>query len=203
MTPPISLKDFEEFLCFRTKSAENLYFESWLRQYAALYNQATPSLRSHGAYMSLQESYKTALDVFFSSSSPLELNLPADVRRDLDQHFRTVSQGSGAPETFLPPDAFAQAHHETSESLARSFKQFLLQVSRNADRNRARFAMFLGALTWALGLVPTSKLSSVIKCSGERDLTFISSQLSALCSTSIALGGVSAYSSGGSVQWSS
>ncbi|KAM0787653.1 hypothetical protein ACM66B_003717 [Microbotryomycetes sp. NB124-2] len=158
MTPPVSLRDFEDFLCFRTKSAENLYFEVWLRQYVALYNQSTSSTRTHNDILALQDSYNTAIDVFLSSSSPLELNLPAEIRRTLDSHIKDLKQRSTADrsiESFLPPEAFAAAHKETSESLAQSFKQFLLQVSRNADRNRARFAMFLGALTWALGLVPT------------------------------------------------
>ncbi|KAK4056831.1 hypothetical protein OIO90_002081 [Microbotryomycetes sp. JL221] len=158
MTPPVSLRDFEDFLCFRTKSAENLYFEVWLRQYVALYNQSSPATRSHTDILALQDSYRTALDVFLSTSSPLELNLPAEIRRTLDGHVQDLAQRSNANpsiEAFLPPEAFAAAHKETSESLATSFKQFLLQVSRNADRNRARFAMFLGVLTWALGLVPT------------------------------------------------
>ncbi|KAK4047012.1 hypothetical protein OIV83_005698 [Microbotryomycetes sp. JL201] len=158
MTPPVSLRDFEDFLCFRTKSAENFYFEVWLRQYNALYNNSNPSNRNHNDVLALQDSYNTAVDVFLSSSSPLELNLPAEIRRALDSHINDLKHrcmSDRSVESFLPPEAFAAAHKETSESLAQSFKQFLLQVSRNADRNRARFAMFLGALTWALGLVPT------------------------------------------------
>ncbi|SCZ99258.1 BZ3500_MvSof-1268-A1-R1_Chr3-1g05910 [Microbotryum saponariae] len=174
-TPPIGLKDFEDYLCFRTKSAENLYFELWLRHYAAMYNMATPSTRSHADMLALGESYRQALNIFFSLQSPLELNVASDLSRNLAAAVKDVEQQARidpSREDFLPPSAFAAVHHETNESLAQSFKSFLMQSSRNADRNRARFAMFLGALTWVLGLIPTLVCASLGKNRGWRALGF-------------------------------
>lgn len=132
----------------------------WYRAYSHLYTKSTPSTRNHRDLLALQEAYRMAVDVFFSAKSPLELNLPADIRRQLDARIANVAHTASvapAQELILPPDAFAAAHHHSSELLATSFKDFLKQAARNADRNRGWFAIFLGALTYLLGLIPTSE----------------------------------------------
>ncbi|GAA5978182.1 hypothetical protein JCM11641_001127 [Rhodosporidiobolus odoratus] len=157
-TPPLTLRDFEDYLAFREKSAENLYFDLWLREYTKFFNHHKPSERPPQEVITLGHSFKTAVDTFFSVSSPLEVNVPSDVRREIDGHIRNVAVPSAAipsSESFLPPSAFDKVRHETSESLAVSFKAFRKQIVRNADRNRGWFAIFLGVLTWALGLIPT------------------------------------------------
>ncbi|BGP15993.1 hypothetical protein JCM10213_005457 [Rhodosporidiobolus nylandii] len=156
-TPPLTLRDFEDYLAFREKSAENLYFFLWLREYSRLFIAHPSSSRPHQDVITLGTSFKTAVEVFFSASSPLELNVPSDVRREIDGHIRAVAQPSAAQpsnDAFLPPAAFDKVGHITSESLAVSFKGYKKQVTRNADRNRGWFAMFLGAFTWLLGCIP-------------------------------------------------
>ncbi|GAA5963078.1 hypothetical protein JCM3765_001760 [Sporobolomyces pararoseus] len=157
-TPPLTLRDFEDYLAFKEKSAENLYFHLWVQEYTKLYNAHSATTRPQDESLLLGASFKTAVDTFFSAQSPLELNVPSDLRRQIDAQIVEVSQASAASprsETFLPPAAFDKCHHEASESLAVSFKAFIKQVSRNADRNRGWFAIFLGALTYLLGLIPT------------------------------------------------
>ncbi|BGP55337.1 hypothetical protein JCM8202_002163 [Rhodotorula sphaerocarpa] len=166
-TPPLTLRDFEDFLCFRQKAAENLYFYLWLAEYEKFYN-SRPSgpQRAPEDTLVLTKSFRTAVDTFFSTASPLELNVPSDVRREMDERIRSVDDD--AP--FLPPSAFERVRHEASESLAVSFKAFRKQVVRNADRNRGYFAMFLGITTWALGLVPTIVCCLLDKSRGWRAL---------------------------------
>ncbi|GAA6060524.1 hypothetical protein JCM10212_005605 [Sporobolomyces blumeae] len=157
-TPPLTLRDFEDYLAFKEKSAENLYFHLWVKEYTRLYNAHSPSTRPHDEAMLLGASFRTAVDTFFSAQSPLELNVPSDLRRQIDSQIETAAHATAASpnsEPFLPPSAFDKCHHEASESLAVSFKAFIKQVSRNADRNRGWFAIFLGALTYLLGLIPT------------------------------------------------
>ncbi|GAA5928641.1 uncharacterized protein JCM15063_003928 [Sporobolomyces koalae] len=157
-TPPLTLRDFEDYLAFKEKSAENLYFHLWMQEYTKLYNAHSPASRPQDESLLLGASFKTAVDTFFAAQSPLELNVPSDLRRQIDAQIKDVTQASAAApisETFLPPAAFEKCHHESSESLAISFKAFIKQVSRNADRNRGWFAIFLGALTYLLGLIPT------------------------------------------------
>lgn len=149
------------------------YFELWYRAYSQLYNQASSASRNHNDVLALSEAYKMAVDTFFSARSPLELNLPADIRRQLDTRIREVAHTtavSPSQENFLPPSDFAAAYHDSSESLATSFKEFLKQAARNADRNRGWFAIFLGALTWALGLIPTIVCAVLDKPRGWRCL---------------------------------
>ncbi|GAA6002272.1 uncharacterized protein JCM10292_000839 [Rhodotorula paludigena] len=170
-TPPLTLRDFEDFLAFREKSAENLYFHIWLDEYRKLYEQSRPSDRPHEDVITLGKSFKTAVDTFFAQASPLEVNVPSDIRREIDGRIRDVSQATAAApsnEAFLPPDAFERVHDVTSESLAISFKAFRKQVVRNADRNRGWFAIFLGVLTWALGLIPTIVCAVLDKARGWR-----------------------------------
>lgn len=139
------------------------YFDLWLRQYTKLYSSSTPSTRNQSDVLALSTSYHTAISTFFSTSSPLELNVPSDIRRQLDGAIKAVAHTASASpwaENFLPPEAFAQVHRDSSESLGVSFKSFLLQASRNADRNRGMFAIILGAVTYLLGLIPTSEFWS-------------------------------------------
>ncbi|GAA6050149.1 hypothetical protein JCM3770_000425 [Rhodotorula araucariae] len=170
-TPPLTLRDFEDFLCFREKSAENLYFHLWLDEYRKRYERAPSSKRSPEDVIALGKSFRTAVDTFFAATSPLELNVPSDIRRDIDARIHEVAQPSAAApssEAFLPPDAFDRVHEHTYELLAMSFRQFRKQVVRNADRNRGWFAIFLGVLTWALGLIPTIVCSVLDKSRGWR-----------------------------------
>lgn len=112
------------------------------------------------------------MNSFFDPSSPLELNVSADLREELNQAVAALSAAGN--EAFLPPSAFDKIHNETKNSLKNSFQRFvfpsgfgddsllivrlfsfLLYSARNAERNRARFAKCVGAMTFLLGLIPT------------------------------------------------
>lgn len=149
-----------------TRSRDPSYFYLWLNEYSKLYNAHVPAQRPPQDTLILSKSFRTAVDTFFSETSPLELNVRSDVRREIDNRIRSVSD----PEPFLPPAAFDRVYHEASESLAVSFKAFRKQVVRNADRNRGYFAMFLGITTWALGLIPTIVCAVLNKSRGWRAL---------------------------------
>lgn len=148
-------------LCLRClQSAENLYFTLFFRAYKHLYESSSPQSRPHNDVMALSESYKVAVDTFFSARSPLEINLDSQIRRALDARIDDVARSSAltpSNEDYLPPSAFEDAYNVAFESLGLSFKAFLVQAARNADRNRGWFAIFLGATTVLLGLIPTSK----------------------------------------------
>ena len=47
--PPLSLKDFEEWLLFIEQCPENLYFVLWLREYTQKYNQWAAKLAKERA----------------------------------------------------------------------------------------------------------------------------------------------------------
>lgn len=148
-----------------TLNSENLYLTIWFKAYTGLYNSSSPSSRPHQDVLALSASYKVAVETFFSARSPLELNIPSDMRRQLDALIDDVARQSvltPSSEDFLPPSAFEPSFNIASESLALSFKAFLQQSARNADRNRGWFAIFLGALTYLLGLVPTSEPVSLL-----------------------------------------
>lgn len=139
-----------------------MYFSVWYKAYKNLYNSSTPGARSHYDLTALQASYNIAVDTFFSARSPLEINLDSQIRRTLDTRIDDLARDtalSASTENFLPPDAFEPAYSIAYESLGLSFKAFLVQAARNADRNRGWFAIFLGVSTVLLGLIPTSKCS--------------------------------------------
>ncbi|GAA5919579.1 hypothetical protein JCM1841_001024 [Sporobolomyces salmonicolor] len=172
-TPPLTLRDFEDYLAFKEKSAENLYFHLWLIEYTKLYNAHTASTRPPAEVITLGTSFRTAVDTFFAPRSPLELNVASDVRRQIDAQIAAVAQPSAAApsnEAFLPPSAFSKCHYEASESLAVSFKAFLKNQARNADRNRGFFAIFLGVFTYLLGLIPTIACTRLDASRGWRAL---------------------------------
>ncbi|KAI5476534.1 hypothetical protein MNV49_007544 [Pseudohyphozyma bogoriensis] len=156
-TPPLTLRDFEDFLAFKAKASEVLYFELWCRRYQVLYDAAAPNNRPYSDTMTLENEYKTCLSTFFDPESPLELNIPTDMRRALESSVAELKSlpADSKQERFLSPSAFDKIRFDSNELLAATFKQFVLNQSRNADRNRAIFAQFLGLTTWALGLVPT------------------------------------------------
>lgn len=153
--PPLTLKDFEDFLAFKTKSAENLYFCLAMRKYRDLYLSQSAAARPYADTIALSDLYKLIVGTFFHPASPLELNVSSELRRQLDNQVQTTaatrldhardSPSAGPNESFLHPSAFEKIYNESYDSLGASFRIWLGQVSRNADRNRGWFAIFLGA----------------------------------------------------------
>ncbi|KAM0745942.1 hypothetical protein T439DRAFT_330136 [Meredithblackwellia eburnea MCA 4105] len=151
--PPLTVKDFEDYLCFVELAAENLYFEAFYKEYKRLYALGTPENRSPDSNLALLELYHIALDSFFQADSPLEVNVPGDLRRSIDQQVAALPTLKTEP--FLPPSAFEKVYATTHDSLETSFQKFLIFNVRNAERNRGRFAKFVGGMTFLLGFIPT------------------------------------------------
>ncbi|KAF8597517.1 hypothetical protein BDV93DRAFT_610379 [Ceratobasidium sp. AG-I] len=142
--PPLSLKDFEEYLLFDERSAENLYFTLWLREYTkrhrAWFATATTTSRS------LALSFTRAKSTFFSHSSPHELNL-ASV---LISNFLIAAEGQPHP----PPTGFTQIQHDVEYMLRESLLRFVAARTKNAGRQRVLCALIGGVGTGLLALVP-------------------------------------------------
>ncbi|KAF8749762.1 hypothetical protein RHS01_09793 [Rhizoctonia solani] len=125
--PPISLKDFEEYLLFEEFGAENLYFLLWLQEYSA----------KHRAWFSrnavsdpkLAMSFTRAKATFFSRQSSHELNLAAV---QINNFFANTN---GQPHPV--PAAFDPIKADVETSLRESLKKFLRTRICNADSKRA------------------------------------------------------------------
>ncbi|KAG9124746.1 hypothetical protein FRC07_010397 [Ceratobasidium sp. 392] len=90
---PLSLREFEEYLLYVERGAENLYFCLWLQQYTDEYERQTvgSDARSSSSYRpgsrprpvppneSLAQSFQRARELFFDTSSQYELNVTDDM----------------------------------------------------------------------------------------------------------------------------
>ncbi|QRW25509.1 regulator of G protein signaling domain protein [Rhizoctonia solani] len=135
--PPISLKDFEEYLLFEEFGAENLYFLLWLQEYSA----------KHRAWFSrnavsdpkLAMSFTRAKATFFSRQSSHELNLAAV---QINNFFANTN---GQPHPV--PAAFDPIKADVETSLRESLKKFLRTRICNADSKRATCVWISGVVT--------------------------------------------------------
>ncbi|KAK4702729.1 hypothetical protein P7C70_g3491, partial [Phenoliferia sp. Uapishka_3] len=156
LLPPLSLKDFEEYLSWVEHSAENLYFRAFYKEYHEFYhNSAKVGGRSPADKLALRNAYHLSIQAFFDSSSPLELNVADNLRRQLEQDHAALSQLGEGEDQFLSPDKFEKVYDQTIKSLEHSFRKWLVYSVRNAERNRGIFAKVVGAVTLLVGLIPT------------------------------------------------
>ncbi|KAG9086182.1 hypothetical protein FRC06_003236 [Ceratobasidium sp. 370] len=91
---PLSLREFEEYLLYVERSAENLYFSLWLKQYTDEYNdwvesqaididhrpsssrhRPSPDPEPTAPNSSLAHSFQRARELFFDNASQYELNV--------------------------------------------------------------------------------------------------------------------------------
>ncbi|EJD44072.1 hypothetical protein AURDEDRAFT_185128 [Auricularia subglabra TFB-10046 SS5] len=148
--PPLGLKEFEEYLLYVEHSPENLYFWFWLKKYEETYAQLVDGEDKHGQLArELRESYACARATFLIPHSPLELNLSADV---LDTLPLPPLEAENEPP--VTPATFALAKRQVTDMLQHSLHAFVAAHSRNAGRRRGIFAIVVGLLTCAIGLVP-------------------------------------------------
>ncbi|KAF8609871.1 hypothetical protein BDV93DRAFT_600970 [Ceratobasidium sp. AG-I] len=105
---PLSLREFEEYLLYLERSAENLYFHLWIQQYSLAYdswddrqpvdldspNSSTFDihLESRRPSVPLARSFQRARQLFFDPASQYELNLTADAI-DPIRHFLKPASG--------------------------------------------------------------------------------------------------------------
>ncbi|KAJ1306251.1 hypothetical protein OPQ81_010955 [Rhizoctonia solani] len=135
--PPISLKDFEEYLLFEEFGAENLYFLLWLQEYSSKHR--TWFARNSASDPKLAMSFTRAKATFFSRGSSHELNLAAV---QVNNFFANTSgQPHPLPAVFDPIKADVEA------SLRESLKKFLRTRICNADSKRATCVWISGVVT--------------------------------------------------------
>ncbi|KAH7339935.1 hypothetical protein B0J17DRAFT_767603 [Rhizoctonia solani] len=142
--PPLSLKDFEEYLLFEERSAENLYFILWLREYTKRHRAwfATATVTSR----SLALSFTRAKSTFFSHSSPHELNLASI----LISNFLIAAEGQPHPH----PSVFGQIQCEVEHMLRESLLRFVAARTKNAGQQRVWCALVGGIGTGLIALAP-------------------------------------------------
>ncbi|CAE6451868.1 unnamed protein product [Rhizoctonia solani] len=142
--PPLSLKDFEEYLLFEERSAENLYFILWLREYTKRHRAwfATATMTSR----SLALSFTRAKSTFFSHSSPHELNLASILISD----FLIAAEGQPHPH----PSVFGQIQCDVEYMLQESLLRFVAARTTNAGKQRVWCALIGGIGTGLLALAP-------------------------------------------------
>ncbi|KAI5475686.1 hypothetical protein MNV49_001061 [Pseudohyphozyma bogoriensis] len=141
--PPLGLKDFEDYLCFVERSAENLYFEVWYQSYTKAFDSSPPATRTLELSEALTSSYQRSLSIFLDPLSQLELNVDAESRQELNRATAELEQRvalSSTAEPFLPPSAFDNIRKQSHRALESSFAAFLFTRAQNAGPNRARFA---------------------------------------------------------------
>ncbi|KAG8870019.1 hypothetical protein FRB98_001940, partial [Tulasnella sp. 332] len=153
--PPLTLKDFEEYLVFVEHSAENLYFICWLRDYKRTYNAWQHSLNAtleespEKRPQSLPEltlSFSRARATFFDRDSHLELNLPFQEVEALLNNSKQYAHP--------PPSVLADVERQVESMLRESLMKFISSSCGNSGRRRGLFAIAVGALVIAIGLIP-------------------------------------------------
>lgn len=115
--PPLSLKDFEEWLLYVEQCPENLYFVLWLREYTAKYDRWIAKLRAREAKARRTHTQQSTYRVAWSATTPTSPALELFFSRA-----RETFLVPGAPfELALPPallDALAVSGHPDPAVLA-------------------------------------------------------------------------------------
>ncbi|CAE6384010.1 unnamed protein product [Rhizoctonia solani] len=135
--PPISLKDFEEYLLFEEFGAENLYFLLWLQEYSSKHRAWFA--RNAASDPKLAMFFTRAKTTFFSRQSSHELNLAAVQINNFIAN--TSNQPHPVPAVFDPIKSDVEA------SLRESLKKFLRTRICNADTKRATCVWISGVVT--------------------------------------------------------
>ncbi|KAG8934193.1 hypothetical protein FRC01_004526 [Tulasnella sp. 417] len=132
--PPITLKDFEDYLVFEARSEENLYFICWLRDYTTEYNRwqesqaALPEEKRQASNPELTVSFARARGTFFDPSSHLELNLPGDLVEQLLKNTQSIATPS--------PDLLADVQKHVEAMLRESLMKFVVGSCKNSGRRQ-------------------------------------------------------------------
>ncbi|CAE6530492.1 unnamed protein product [Rhizoctonia solani] len=178
--PPLSRKDFEEYLLFVEHSPENLYFIQWLRDYTQAYNAWTQTGTAHSAPLAL--SWSRAKQTFFANDAHYKLNLSNTALEGLPsspdpgqqpQPIASVepsgsSQGRPAGPSYPNPVALTKIRSEVEDMLRESLNRFVTGSCGNSGRARGLFGISLGVITLATGLAPV--LVSILQGRGGRGL---------------------------------
>ncbi|CAE6492257.1 unnamed protein product [Rhizoctonia solani] len=179
--PPLSRKDFEEYLLFVEHSPENL---QWLRDYTGAYNVWAQSGTPYSAPLAL--SWSRAKQTFFANDARYKLNLsdaslegvpnspePAQQPQPISsvamsQEPSQSSQDRPTGPSYPNPIMLAKIESEVEDMLRESLNHFVTGSCGNSGRARGLFGIALGVITLATGLAPV--LVSVLQGRGGRGL---------------------------------
>ncbi|KAF8604626.1 hypothetical protein BDV93DRAFT_555483 [Ceratobasidium sp. AG-I] len=180
--PPLSKKDFEEYLLFVEHSPENLYFIQWLQEYSQVYNAWVQRGTPYSPQLAL--SWSRAKETFFTEGAHLRLNINASsldgllistddnaqskTSRPMSAQLSSNSHvGSDSPHPSYPsPSAFTTIRNEVEDMLRESLVRFVCGSCGNSGRARGLFGIALGVITIVIGLAPV--LVSVLQGKGGR-----------------------------------
>ncbi|KAG9007225.1 hypothetical protein FRB93_008048 [Tulasnella sp. JGI-2019a] len=153
--PPISLKNFEEYLLFTEYAVENLYFILWLREYTKICEIGASSLRrtpEEKADLSndLTLQCTQSITAFFDPSSSLALNLPSTLISPIQDLVSPQASASSFLVLSHPsPEAFAHVEAYVLNMLNRSLQQFVESRYGKAEKSHTWFSQLIG---WAAAL---------------------------------------------------
>ncbi|CAE6478006.1 hypothetical protein ACGC1H_002718 [Rhizoctonia solani] len=182
--PPLSRKDFEEYLLFVEHSPENLYFFEWLRGYTKAYTAWAQTGTPYSAPLAL--SWSRAKQTFLANDAHYKLNLSNTALEGLPQVPESAQQprpissvamsqepsGSSQDRPTQPsypsPIALTKIKSEVEDMLRESLNRFVCGSCGNSGRARGLFGIALGVITLAVGLAPV--LISILRGRGGRGL---------------------------------
>ncbi|KAG8709803.1 hypothetical protein FRC11_005199 [Ceratobasidium sp. 423] len=182
--PPLSLKDFEEYLLFVEHSPENLYFIEWFRDYTKAYNAWAQTGTPYSAPLAL--SWSRAKQTFLANDARYKLNLsdatlegvsnsPEPTQQSqpisaaaMSQEPSQSSQDRPAGPSYPNPVTLTKIKSEVEDMLRESLNRFVTGSCGNSGRARGLFGIALGVITLAVGLAPV--LVSVLQGRGGRGL---------------------------------
>ncbi|KAJ1307738.1 hypothetical protein OPQ81_001825 [Rhizoctonia solani] len=180
--PPLSRKDFEEYLLFVEHSAENLYFIQWLRDYTKAYNAWVQTGTPYSASLAL--SWSRAKQTFLANDAHYKLNLSEATLEgvpnspDPSQQSQPISstlvsqepspgfQDRQARPSYPNPTTLTKIKSEVEDMLRESLNRFVSGSCGNSGRARGLFGITLGVITLVVGLAPV--LVSVLQGRGGR-----------------------------------
>ncbi|KDQ11542.1 hypothetical protein BOTBODRAFT_57318 [Botryobasidium botryosum FD-172 SS1] len=168
---PLGLRDFEKYLVFVERSAQNLYFILWLRAYVAKYEEWKHGAHSNSHYSfdsapsiadsSFQSSHQLAYFfsrakyTFFSSESQLELNLPQDLIEPFTRPPPPFRVPSSVPSYAHPrPALLDPIKVEVESMLQNSLDHFVSSSIPNMGSQRYRFGVIVGTTMFFLAFIP-------------------------------------------------
>ncbi|QRW18135.1 hypothetical protein RhiXN_03059 [Rhizoctonia solani] len=175
--PPLSRKDFEEYLLFVEHSPENLYFIQWYRDYTKAYNAWAQTGTPYSPQLAL--SWSRAKQTFLVNDAHFKLNLSRESLEGLpnssQQPISSVSmpqesssQGRPTGLSYPNPIALTKIKSEVEDMLRESLNRFVCGSCGNSGRARGLFGIALGVITLAVGLAPV--LVSILQGRGGRAL---------------------------------
>lgn len=182
--PPLTLKDFEDYLVFEAHSAENLYvcaghssavnigiatfltlhstspsyFICWLRDYTAAYNKYQDAQAKIPAEK--REERSPELTISFARARSTFFDSSSHLELNLPSELLEPVVNPNANPTPSPAD-LADIQKHVEGMLRESLMKFVVGSCKNSGRRRGFFAIFVGMAAILVGLAPV--LMSILR----------------------------------------